>query len=523
MENVLIKKLEKEHQDYLRDESRRTGTGESISFPKTEKEIIEILSSLKSNGILITTQGTRTGITGGAVPEGGHVLSLSRMNKVIGLRYDEKAQTFFVKVQPGVVLSQLRLALKKKEFDDTENWDNESLKAFEKFKNSGEYFFSPDPTETSASIGGMIACNASGACSFKYGPTRNYIEAMRIVLVDGAVISLSRGENKAENGSFTICTSSGKLFKGSVPNYLMPKVKNASGYFTSKDMDLLDLFIGSEGTLGIVSEIELKLLKAPKVHYAVTAFFDQEEKALKFVQSIRENASPVAVEYFNSNVLNLLRREKTENPAFGKLLDLPSHFNSAVYTEYAGNSDEEVEDMLMKAGEIIESCGGNEGDTWVATSPQANEQLHFFRHAVPESVNLLIDKRRKTHSAITKLGTDMAVPDSCLEEVMNLYNKSLEEAGLESVIFGHIGNNHLHVNIIPRDMDDYYKGKELYNSWAEKVISMGGTVSAEHGIGKLKTHLLGKMMGIDGIKEMKALKTLFDPENRLNRGNLFEE
>lgn len=522
MNNVLIKKLEKEHQDYLRDESRRVGSAESISFPKTEKEIIDILISLKSKEILITTQGTRTGIAASAVPDGGHVLTLSRMNKISALRYDETTGNFFIKVQPGVVLSQLRSDLSKKEFD-TESWDKDSLAALEKLKSSEDYFFSPDPTETTASIGGMVACNASGACSFMYGPTRNHIEALRVVLVDGDVISLKRGENKAVDGFFSVTTTSGKTIKGNVPNYIMPEVKNASGYYSLNDMDLVDLFIGSEGTLGIVSEIELKLLKTPKAIYGVTAFFKDEEKALKFVKTIREESSPAAIEFFNSKALNLIRNEKERNPAFAKLLDLPVHFHTAVYTEYHGDSEELVENMVVKAGEIIERCGGSEEDTWVATSPQSKEQLHFFRHAVPEAVNLLIDNRRKTYPSLTKLGTDMAVPNSRLEEIMELYNENLKEANLESVIFGHIGNNHVHVNIIPRNMDDYSKGKQLYNSWAEKVIKMGGTVSAEHGIGKLKTSLLSIMMGKEGIKEMKALKNLFDPENRLNRGNLFEE
>jgi D-lactate dehydrogenase (cytochrome) len=116
----------------------------------------------------------------------------------------------------------------------------------------------------------------------------------------------------------------------------------------------------------------------------------------------------------------------------------------------------------------------------------------------------------------------MAVPDSNLEEVMDLYNKALKEHTLEFVIFGHIGNNHVHVNILPNSMAEYNKGKELYTTWAEKVVKMGGTVSAEHGIGKLKIVMLKKMMGENGIQEMKNLKNLFDPENRLNKGNLFE-
>lgn len=523
MDNVLIKIFQKEHQDYLRDESRKVGEAESISFPKNEKEVIDILTTLKSHKSLVTTQGARTGITAGAVPQGGHILNLSRMDKILGLRYDDKADTFFLKVQSGVMLSQIKEALKNKAFNTEESWDSESLEALKRFKASKSYFFSPDPTETTAAIGGMIACNASGACSFKYGPTRDHIESLRVALVDGDILALKRGEHKAINGHFSITTESGNAIEGTIPKYIMPRVKNASGYYTLPDMDLVDLFIGSEGTLGIITEVELKLIKSPAVTYALTAFFNSEENALKFVQKVREESTPTAIEFFNSKALDLLRKGKETIPAFSKLLNLPSHFHTAVYIEYQGKDEDEVLDMITKAGELIEECGGNENDIWLATSHQTKEQLHFFRHAVPEAVNLLIDDRRKTSPGLTKLGTDMAVPNSNLEEIMNLYNESLEKSNLEYVIFGHIGNNHVHVNILPKDMEDYAKGKELYNFWAEKVISMGGSVSAEHGIGKMKTHLLSKMLGEKGIEEMKALKNLFDSENRLNRGNLFEE
>lgn len=522
MNSVLIKKVEKEHQDYLRDESRKVGNAESISFPKNEFEIIDILESLKINKTLVTLQGARTGIAAGAVPGGGHILNLSRMNKVLGLRYDDKLDTFFLRVQPGVLLSEVKEMLKKREFE-TENWSKESLHSLEKLKSSQNYFFSPDPTETTASIGGMLACNASGACSFKYGPTRNHIQEIRVILIDGSAVTLKRERDISTKGMFSIKTDSGKIINGTIPKYHMPQVKNASGYYVNQNMDLLDLFIGSDGTLGIITEIELKLLKEPKYIYGVTAFFNNEENSLEFIEKVRENSLPEAVEFFNHNALDLLRNESRVNPAFAKLLELPSHFHTAVYIEYHGDSQEEIINIVMDTGKVIESCGGSEKDTWVAANPQAMDQLKFFRHAVPEAVNLLIDERRKSDTSLTKLGTDMAVPNLKLKEIMHLYNSTLKDYNLESVIFGHIGNNHLHVNIIPRNMDDYMKGKELYNSWAEKVISVGGTVSAEHGIGKLKTLLLGKMMGEQGISEMKALKKLFDPENRLNRGNLFEE
>lgn len=520
MENLLIKKLDVDYEDYLRDESRKIGEADSISFPRDAEEVISILKYLSQSKTLITTQGSRTGITSGAVPQGGHIINLCKMNKIIGIRYDEKEDTFFLRVQPGVILSELRKTLINKNFD-TENWDNESLSTLKIFKKSGSYFFSPDPTESTASLGGMVACNASGACSFKYGPTRNHVEALTVVLVNGDKISVRRELDKVSKDKFSLKSSSGNIIEGSIPNYILPNIKNASGYYSKENMDLVDLFIGSEGTLGIITEIEIRLLKSPKVTYGLNVFFSCEEDALKFVQRVRKESSPAAVEFFNHRALNLLRMMKKEYPGFSKLGKLPPEFHTAVYAEFNGDTDDEVMNIFRKACTIVEECGGDLSNTWASINLQSKEPLTYFRHATPEAVNTLIDEYKRITPGITKLGTDMAVPDSELENVMKLYNSSLEKANLDSVIFGHIGDNHLHVNIIPKNMDEYYRGKELYSSWAEKVISVGGTISAEHGVGKMKTNLFEKMFGKKGIEEMKNLKGLFDPDNRLNKGNLF--
>jgi D-lactate dehydrogenase (cytochrome) len=147
--------------------------------------------------------------------------------------------------------------------------------------------------------------------------------------------------------------------------------------------------------------------------------------------------------------------------------------------------------------------------------------LKTFRHAVPESVNMLIGERKKAIPELIKLGTDMSVPDDQLENVMAMYHEGLARAGLEYVIFGHIGNNHVHVNILPRSMEEYEQGKALYLDWAKQVVAMGGSVSAEHGIGKNKTEFLKVMYGEEGIQQMRSMKALFDPHSLLNPGNLF--
>ena len=146
---------------------------------------------------------------------------------------------------------------------------------------------------------------------------------------------------------------------------------------------------------------------------------------------------------------------------------------------------------------------------------------YFFRHAIPESVNMLIDQRKKTYPLITKLGTDMSVPDDELKTVMDMYTSMLKENNLQSAIWGHIGDNHLHVNILPNNEDEYLLGKKLYEQWAREVTKLGGAVSAEHGIGKIKAEMLRIMYGDHNISQMKKLKLQLDKQGLLGIDNLF--
>jgi len=501
----LILPWNSEHDDYLHDESRSTGSADSISFPKTEAEVIEVVNAIRAQGGSITTQGARTGITAGAVPNGGHLLNLQRMNAIGAIRHDAQTRTATITVQPGALLQDIYRTVE-----------------------ADGLLFPPDPTEASASIGGTVACNASGALSHYYGPTRRWVRSLRLVLSDGSVLTIARGQHQAQGRAFSLTTDSGRTISGQLPTYTQPSVKSAAGYYVADSMDLLDLFIGMEGTLGIITETELLLIPRPAAVLGLTAFLPSEEAALQFVRALRgqlgdadSSIRPVAIEFFDRDALELLRRTKAENPAFEKIPALRPHFHTAVYAEFHGSDEEMVEEAMLQLLDPLTAVGGSDEDTWAATSPRDLEPLKAFRHAVPEAVNLLIAQRKRDFPGLTKLGTDMSVPGAQLEAAIAMYRRSLAEAGLESVIFGHIGDNHVHVNILPRSMDDYERGRALYHTWAEQIVTWGGSVSAEHGIGKLKVSLLQLMYGEDGIAQMRELKALFDPDGLLNPGNLF--
>ena len=524
---VEIQPLSTEYEAYLRDESRSTGTAESISFPCDEAEIRAVLAELRASageggapgpGMV---KGARTGLAAGAVPSGGHVMNLSRANRCLGLRVDDDG-IYYLRVQPGVILSELRRHLANKTIA-ADGWDAGSLRALERMYAGPEQFFPTDPTEASACLGGMAACNASGARSYRYGPMRPHVSALRLVLADGDAIALRRGEVHARGRHLSLATEGGRALELDLPTYHMPATKNASGYYVEDDMDAIDLFIGSDGTLGIISELEIELSPKPAVTWGVSCFFTDEQAALDFTCAVRPAiGDAAALECFDARALDILRHQRTASTAFSSLPELDSAWAYCIYVEIECDDGRRALDDLAQLGDLLEAHGGSRGSTWVARTDTDRETLRFFRHAVPESVNMLIDERRRTDPSITKLGSDMSVPDDRLHDVVALYRETLAEAGLDAAAWGHIGNNHLHVNVLPRNAEDYAAGKRLFASWARAVTDMGGAVSAEHGVGKLKRDFLTIMYGADHIREMAELKRAFDPFCQLGRGNLFD-
>ena len=463
-------------------------------------------------------QGARTGIAGGAVPLGGHVMSLSRMNRILGMRED--GGEFILGVQPGVLLQEV----------------DGFLASPDTAPGPHRLFLPPDPTERSASLGGMAATNASGARSYRYGAMRRWIRSLRVVLPDGSTLVLRRGPADGSGGgprahgrSFRLETGSGRVIEGELPGYRMPSVKNAAGYHAQDDMELIDLFVGSEGTLGVITEIEVALEREPAAIWGIVAFLPDDGSVVRFVDAVRGDRGErgrgplAAVEYFDGRALQFLERQRRTVDAFASLPPLGDRAGSAVYLEYHGGDESAVEEAVGRMGDALTRFGGRDDDTWLATRPAEVARLRDFRHALPEAVNLAIDERRRIDPSLAKLGTDMAVPDPQLGPILSRYDEDLGAAGLAHVKFGHIGDSHVHVNIIPESRGDYDAGRELYRHWAETVVRLGGTISAEHGVGKLKRELLATMYGDAGIGGMREVKRCFDPGYLLGRGTMFDD
>ncbi len=269
-----------EIRNYLTDASNMAGGhAEKLFVPETADEVAAVLRDANENGIPVTVSGARTGTVGGAVPFGGCIVSLERLNKIRSI--DREKMTAVV--EPGVVLGDFQKAV-----------DAEGL------------FYPPDPTEWSCQIGGTVATNASGARSFKYGATRGFVRGLEIVLANSERLNLARGQAVSVDGEpIEFSTSKATTMSVRPPTYERPRVrKNVSGFYNARPLDAIDLFIGSEGTLGVITEIELSLLRKPEGLFSGIVFFRQNRDLLAFVDSTKT----LSIENRKSKIANQPKR-----------------------------------------------------------------------------------------------------------------------------------------------------------------------------------------------------------------------
>ncbi|HEU4507488.1 MAG TPA: FAD-binding oxidoreductase [Pyrinomonadaceae bacterium] len=468
------------YESYVSDASFiRDGYADRVVLPESVEEVSEILAIANRNRVAVTVSGAGTGTVGGRVAFGGIVLATDKLNRIKNIvREDEGG---YAVAEAGVILADLQRAV-----------DQQGL------------LYPPDPTERGAFLGGTVATNASGARTFKYGPTRRYINRLKIVLANGEIVDLRRGDVRA--------TTDGRIRVGSVeaqlPNYRLPATrKNASGYFVAPDMDAVDLFIGSEGTLGVICEVEVKLLQKPEGLLSGVVFFADEADVLDFVRDARARATARAIEFFDRESLNFLRE---------KYPDVPANAVGAIFFEQ--ETTEASEEAVLNAWLELLDQHHAFPNSWFATNEQDQARLREFRHQLPVLMNEWFSRYNQR-----KVSTDMAVPDEAFPGLFRLYKDTLKSSGLRYTIFGHIGDNHVHVNILPRNDDEGARARELYVEFLKYAASVGGTLSAEHGIGKLKREYLRLFYNDDQLREMAALKKVFDPNAILGRGNIFSE
>ncbi|MEX2527874.1 MAG: FAD-linked oxidase C-terminal domain-containing protein [Gemmatimonadota bacterium] len=497
--------------DFLRDESN-LGGGEAhhVYLPRTPEEVAAVVAHAAHEKATITVSGARTGITGGAVPSAeSWILSLQRLDGFLGVETDPVTGEPFARVQAGLSLTRLAEELEAVGLMDGRRW-----------------IYPVDPTEWSASVGGTLATNAAGGRSYRYGSTASWVRALKVVLADGRLVELRRGEVRFQEVPSTsfIKLHAPQLFGPrtlEVPAVPHPAVRCVAGYGgLSHGGDLVDLFVGSEGTLGVVVEAELRLTPAPEHLLSLMLFLPRETDGLELLARLREDPalSPLAMEYLDPASLDLLREERAQGRE-GSIPALPDSAGSALFLEL--DFPEAVGLEALDAH--VTRAGASLDQSWAGDNAADALRMRLLRHAVPEAVNASIARRRKQVPGLHKVGTDLAVPDASAPELYEIYHRVRKDAEMVSVLFGHGAENHLHLNFLPSTEEELARARALHLHLAQEAVRLGGSVSAEHGIGRIKRDFLEIQHGPRGVAAFRQVKAFFDPHGILNPGVLFTD
>jgi D-lactate dehydrogenase (cytochrome) len=428
---------------HLHDISFHLGTlPAGIIWPESTEEVSRILSWTYDRGVPVTPWGAGTSTEGNPVPtRGGLVVDMTRMNRILAIR----PQDLQADVEPGVPRKELN-------------------------RQAGRHglFFPPDPG-ADATIGGMIANNASGVQTVKYGATKDYVMRLTVVLPQGNVIH-------------TGCKAP----------------KSSAGF------DLTRLFVGSEGTLGIVTAATLKLTGIPSHFLAATIRFPDLEKASQAVAvMIGAGLGPAALELLPPGLIRLMNTEK----GLG-LPEVPS-----LFCEFHAVSAAALEETARLARELCEECGA-EGFSY-ATAEGPRKELWRARHEAWETIH-------RAHPKKETLIVDAAVPISRYPEMVMFSQQTVDAHGSIGYVFGHAGDGNLHVVLVgdPADQAEWNRLEAINQAIVEKAIQVGGTCTGEHGVGIGKRKFMQLEHG-DSFALMRQIKDLIDPKGLMNPGKIF--
>ncbi|MBM7704791.1 glycolate oxidase subunit GlcD [Metabacillus iocasae] len=417
---------------------------DAVIAPRNTEEVAEIVKICNKNHIPIVPRGSGTNLCAGTCPtEGGLVLLFKHMNQI--LEIDEENLT--VTVQPGVITLDMIHAVEEKGL-----------------------FYPPDPSSMKIStIGGNINENSGGLRGLKYGVTRDYVIALEAVMPNGDIIR-----------------TGGKL------------AKDVAGY------DLTRLFVGSEGTLCIITEATLKLVPMPETKKTILALYQDLEAAARSVSKIISNKIiPTTLEFLDQPTLQVVED-------FVKI-GLPTNVKAVLLIEQDG--PQEVVDRDIQ--KIAQVCTSEQ-----AVSVQVAES--------EEQADALRTARRSALSALARLKPttileDATVPRSEIAKMVTAINDIAEQYNVKICTFGHAGDGNLHPTCPTdsRDHDEIERVEQAFAAIFEKAIELGGTITGEHGVGEMKAPYLELKLGKEGIAAMKTLKQAFDPNNIMNPGKIF--
>ena len=452
--SISISRDKNVRESYATDASGLHLLPDLVARPESIDDVIELVRKAASDRIAITCAGAQTSTTGASITDTGMLLSLRSLGRISAV--DEEART--IRVEPGALVGEIKRTAA-----------------------AAGLLFAPDPTsEEESTIGGAIACNASGARTFKYGATRKHVRSLKVVMANGELQEFRRSDLE----------------------------KNTVGYAFAHEP--IDWFIGSEGTLGIIVEAELSLVPLPHHVVGLAVLFGGESEALKFVIVTRESSTVSArcIEYFDGRAMEIAR-----GVAPGVI---PADVEAMVYVEE--EIETELDSALARWIGLIETVATN-FEPLVFDGEARLREARRIRHSIPTTMNERGSRYRD--SGGRKVSTDWAVPYRNLPEAIQAARLLIKPLGIEEpVIYGHAGNGHPHQNFIARDARELTTIELVVEETLKRVLALGGTVAAEHGIGKIKRRWLPLQMNPLQISMMTAAKRDLDPLGILAPGNI---
>ncbi len=442
-------------ESYARDASGLWRVPESVARPSSAEEIVALLRGATADRTYVTTAGAQTSTTGASISDRGMVMSTRAMARIL----DVDAATMTARVEPGVLLGDLQRAL----------------------AGSG-LAFAPDPTsDQECTVGGAIACNASGPRTLRYGATRAHVRALTVALASGEVIDVRR-----------------------------PLVeKNAVGY--PPVQDLVDWFVGSEGTLGVILAAELALMPRPAREVGFAIPLPDEASAFALILAARDSSAvhPRCLEYFDGPSFAIARGDTGD-------AGWAATSGAMVYAEETTDGDDPPLDAWLA---LAERFGGRDGDVRAFEGDAAIREARRLRHAVPATMHERVAPFLAAGGR--RVSTDWAVPYRRAAEAVAMARRHAADAGITpGIVYGHLGNGHPHQNFVAHDPTEVRAIEAVVERTLRDVLAMGGTVSAEHGIGKIKARWLPLQLSGLQMGMLRSIKRELDPLGILAPGNI---
>lgn len=471
---------------FAQDSSNLPGHADAVARPGSERECAILLALAHAAKLPVTISGGRSNLTGSATPEGGIVLSTAKL-----VHPAPELDGESVRAPVGMMLEDLRQAV---------------LDA-----SGGALAFPVDPTSRAeASVGGAIACNASGFTPGPKGAIRDWVDCLRVLLPDGRLVVARRGQYVSEDGAFMVDGQAWTL-----PRYPRPSIKNAGGPYTAGcgEIDFIDAIVGSEGIFGLVTGCTLRLTTRPQDHLDLFFSLPDEAAAVRLTLAALERfggnlGQLTAFEYFGIHCRRYMKHE--ERFFYG---DDPV----ALYIQQPLTDTDALEaaefwlELMTENGIEVD-----EEAILLLDTPQLQSLFLEARHSMPANALEVVQ-----HHGTFTIMTDTVVPPERFAEFLESTHALLKEKGLDYLAFGHMGDCHLHFTILPtrEQLDD---GLACYDEIIATSSRWGGIYSGEHGTGKRKRRDFERCYGTNAVMQVRNAKSALDPENLINRGNVVE-